>query len=79
MNKRIEKIAADCGLAIRHDGIVLTKNVNAAEAFERFAETLVHECIQTVSDYEEEYPNINDTWVYTGVRDQLRENFGIKR
>jgi len=44
MKSQFEKLADQAGLGVSHDGIVLTKNVNAAEAFEKFAELIVKEC-----------------------------------
>ena len=44
MNKRIEELAEQAGLGVIHNGIVLTKDVNAAEAFENFAQLMVKKC-----------------------------------
>lgn len=44
MNKQLEQLAEQAGLGVKHNGIVLTKNVNAAEALENFAELIVREC-----------------------------------
>ncbi len=44
MDKRIGELAEQAGLGVIHNGIVLTKNVNAAEAFENFAQLIVKEC-----------------------------------
>lgn len=52
MNERINKLADQAGLGIQHNGIVLTKNVNAAEAFEQFAELIVRECINIACEYD---------------------------
>ncbi len=48
MNDRIKELAEQAGLATQHNGIVLTKNVNAAEAFEKFAELIIKECFDVV-------------------------------
>jgi len=48
MNDKFKEIADRVGLGIRHNGIVLTKDVDAAEAFEQFAQTIVRECVGVV-------------------------------
>ena len=50
MNAAIRQLANEAGLGIQHGGIVLTRDVNAAEAFEKFAELLVRECAQIAFD-----------------------------
>ena len=44
MNDKFKEIADRVGLGTRHNGIVLTKDVDAAEAFEQFAQSIVREC-----------------------------------
>ncbi len=51
MNERIKEFAEQAGLGVIHNGIVLTKNVNAAEAFENFALLIVKECCKIISDH----------------------------
>ena len=51
MNNRIQELADQVGLGIKHNGIILTKNVNAAEAFEKFAQLIVQECAKTIQDF----------------------------
>jgi hypothetical protein len=46
MNDRIRELLDSAGLGIRHDGIVLTQNVSAADALEHFAQSLVEECMR---------------------------------
>jgi hypothetical protein len=42
MNKRHQKLLADAGLGIKHDGIVLVKSgVTGAQALEQFTKLLV--------------------------------------
>jgi hypothetical protein len=48
MNNKFKEIAGRVGLGIRHNGIVLTKDVDAAEAFEQFAQSIVRECVGVV-------------------------------
>ena len=48
MNERIKELAGQVGLATQFNGIVLTKNVNASEAFEQFAELIVKECFERI-------------------------------
>ena len=50
MNALIRQLANEAGLDVKHGGIVLTRDVNAAEAFEKFAELLVRECAQIAFD-----------------------------
>ena len=51
MNQQIRELALQAGLGIQHNGIVLTRNVNAAEAFEQFAKSIVRECMQVTVNY----------------------------
>jgi len=44
MNKQIKKLADQAGIGIQHNGIVLTKDVNAEEALDQFAQLIVREC-----------------------------------
>lgn len=48
MNERILELAAQVGLGTDHGGIVLTKNVNAAEALGKFAELIIKECVDCI-------------------------------
>ena len=75
MNERIKQLANQAGLGIQHNGIVMTKNVNAAEAFEQFAELIVKECIQVCKS------RVGNSDYNTGrmhcVSD-LKEHFGVE-
>jgi len=70
MNDRIKELAEQAGLATQHNGIVLTKNVNAAEAFEKFAELIVRECAEWMAS-----GNIADGF-YEAPR--MLKHFGIE-
>jgi len=50
MNEQIKKLADQAGLGIQHNGIVLTKDVNAAEALDQFAELIVQECARELDE-----------------------------
>jgi hypothetical protein len=53
MNARIRELADRVGLGVRHDGIILTKHVNAAEAFEQFAQLIIKaniDACETIAD-----------------------------
>jgi hypothetical protein len=50
MNAAIRQLANEAGLGIQHGGIVLTRDVNAAAAFEKFVELSVRECAQIAFD-----------------------------
>jgi hypothetical protein len=50
MNERIKELADQVGLGTQHNGIVLTKNVNAAEAFEQFALLIVQESADWINE-----------------------------
>jgi len=71
MNERFKKLADSVGLGVRHDGIVLTKNVNAAEAFEQFAELIVRECTNLLPEDSIRDPNgVHMFYV-------IRKHFGV--
>jgi len=57
LNERFKELAEQCGLGVKHDGIILTKNVNAAEAFEKFTRAIVLECARISN--EEDYTMTN--------------------
>lgn len=52
MNARFKELMNVSGFDIRHDGIVLTKNVNASEALETLLELVVRECAKSAIDLE---------------------------
>ena len=70
MNERIRELAEQAGLGVIHNGIVLTKNVNAAEAFENFAELIVKECALTAGLMEHEGRK--------NIGAQILNNFGVE-
>jgi hypothetical protein len=78
MNERIRELAEQAGLGVIHNGIVLTKNVNAAEAFENFAQLIVRECLGIVDDAER--GGSNDIWdnAVKFIRRDLQEHFGVE-
>lgn len=57
MNERIKQLADQVGLGTQHNGIILTKNVNAAEAFEQFSELIVRECLSSLESARAMYAN----------------------
>jgi len=69
MNERITELADQAGLGIRHDGIVLTKDVNAAEALNQFAQLIAKECIDIAKD--------TSTNGFSAGR-RMQEHFGIE-
>jgi len=70
MNERIRQLAEQAGLGVIHNGIVLTKNVNAAEAFENFAQLIVKECALTAGLMEHEGRK--------NIGAQILNNFGVE-
>lgn len=76
MNERIKELADQAGLGILNGGIVLTKNVNAAEAFNQFAELIVQECAQVCNDVDAEYDgeDVLATWCAQAIN----KHFGIE-
>lgn len=77
VNERIKELANECGLDTRHNGIVLTRNVDAAEAFEKFAELIVQECINTVQKRFMGDLNREDMEVLRCVS-ELKNHFGVE-
>jgi hypothetical protein len=69
MNERIKELADSVGLGVRHDGIVLTKHVNAAEAFEQFAQLIVKECADIATNRYERLMNGGKA---------IKEHFGVE-
>ena len=88
MNERIRELAEQAGLGVIHNGIVLTKNVNAAEAFEKFAQSIVQECMNQVREQylpvlEDELMMKDTHWkgyVQCGVDSYvaIKEHFGVE-
>jgi hypothetical protein len=75
MNERFKKLADSVGLGVRHDGIVLTKNVNAAEAFEQFAELIIRECVAQCEK------NADHEWLGSGSKlgaFNIKQHFGVE-
>jgi hypothetical protein len=71
MNDRITQLAEQAGLGVIHNGIVLTKNVNAAEAFEQFAQSIVQECASMV--------DLHGRWVlYDKLAVKIKKHFGVE-
>jgi wyosine [tRNA(Phe)-imidazoG37] synthetase (radical SAM superfamily) len=69
MNQRIQELADQVGLGTQHNGIVLTKNVNAAEAFEQFAELIVRECADRCEMSPYPHPNYSVA---------IKKHFGVE-
>ncbi len=93
MNERIRQLADQVGLATQHNGIVLTKNVDAAQAFEQFAELIVEECANliknkamSIADKAELYgDDINEidtakatAWQFLVLEQQIKKHFGVE-
>ncbi len=75
MNERIKELADQVGLGVRHDGIVLTKHVNAAEAFEQFAQLIVKECANWMCDERDDAGDrIGDSFYWSG---KMLKHFGV--
>lgn len=68
MNKRIQELANQVGLSVKNDGIVLTKNVNAAEAFEQFSELIIRELIDEAESY----------GLGVDAVEELKKDFGVE-
>lgn len=75
MNERISEIADSVGLGIKHNGIVLTKNVDAAAAFEKFAQLIVRECLEIVNRKEYSYHEADPLWE---TAELIKEHFGVE-
>ena len=79
MNKRIQELADSVGLGVRHDGIVLTKNVNAAEAFEQFAELIIQKCISQIALIGvNNFENEDIMWTVETAIASIEEHFGVE-
>lgn len=75
MNQKIEKLANDAGLGIKHDGLVLTKNVIASEALEKFAMAIVDAC-NDIYDQWAEYST--DSKSFRLARHNVNKQFGVE-
>ncbi len=75
MNERIKELADQVGLGTQHNGIVLTKNVDAAEAFEQFALLIVRECI---AKYDEWAGESSDQTSFRMARHNVKKHFGVE-
>jgi hypothetical protein len=75
VNERISEIADSVGLGIKHNGIVLTKNVDAAAAFEKFAQLIVRECLEIVNRKEYSYHEADPLWE---TAELIKEHFGVE-
>lgn len=81
MNKQIKEILNNSGLDIRHDGIILTKNITGAEGLQQFAELIVRECVQQISNRWK-----NDNRIKTEIERReanscikdIKDHFGVK-
>lgn len=47
-NQRFKELANEAGLDTQHDGIVLTKPVNAADALEKYGESIIRRCVEFI-------------------------------
>ena len=74
MNERIRQILNEAGLAIQHDGIVLTKPITGHEAMEKFAELMVKECIDIYDEWAEYSTDINS---FRMSRHHVKTRLGI--
>lgn len=52
MSPMLKGLMYNAGLDTRHDGIVLTRQVNAAEALNNFGESIVMDIIHQIDDYD---------------------------
>ena len=73
MNDKFKEIADRVGLGTRHNGIVLTKDVDAAEAFEQFAQSIVEECLDAIT--EADYGQRESYYYFCRA---IKEHFGLK-
>jgi hypothetical protein len=78
MNERFKKLADSVGLGVRHDGIVLTKNVNAAEAFDQFAQLMVRECATKANAVAIDLRNDPNLNARKYVGDSIIKCFGVE-
>jgi hypothetical protein len=77
MNERINQLADQVGLGVTHNGIVLTKNVNAAEAFEKFAQLIVLECAAYLNGAMEVYTQ-SEQDLYDRGATKIKQHFGVE-
>ena len=73
MNDKFKEIADRVGLGTRHNGIVLTKDVDAAEAFEQFAQSIVEECCDAITEADSRE---RESFFY--FRRVITKHFGLK-
>jgi hypothetical protein len=83
MNERIKELADQVGLDTQHNVIVLTKNVDAAEAFEQFALLIVRECIGCINETDKHYIfTAQDAGVIGAAHNRsiktIKEHFGVE-
>ena len=48
MNDKLKILAEQAGLATQHDGIVLTRQVNAADALYEYGKLIIQQCVLAV-------------------------------
>ena len=81
MNHRISEIADSVGLGIKHNGIVLTKDVDAAAAFEKFAQLIVQECVDKIAGVPNAYDDYRDH-IENAMREyciySIKQHFGVE-
>lgn len=83
MNNRIKALAEQAGLATQHDGIVLTRPVNAAEALDVFANLIIQQAILAV-EMKTSIHHVHTTFdegmvmhtIHNSVK-AIKEHFGI--
>ena len=84
MKDKLKSLANDAGLGTQHDGIVLTKHVNASDALYEYGKLIIQQCVLAVE------MKTNTHHVYTTYDQQLvlhtksnsvraiKEHFGIE-
>jgi hypothetical protein len=83
MNNRIKALAEQAGLATQHDGIVLTRQVNAAEALDVFANLIIQQAILAVemkTNTHHIYTSFDEGMVLHTIHNSvkaIKEHFGI--
>lgn len=79
MNEKFKKLADECGLGVKHGGIVLTKNVNAEVALEKFAELIVRECAGAIDKVNDDAPPDHGCmdWATFASGDDVLAHFGL--
>lgn len=84
MNNRLKGLAEQAGLATQHDGIVLTRQVNAADALYEYGRLVIQQCILAVemkTNTHHIYTTFDEGIVLRTINNSataIKEHFGIE-